>query len=78
MAYWVPLADTASHTFTKGVLQIRVTLLHCSSSCLQETASEQRQKVGGKNQTQAMQAPAALLSCTEFLPHKLLCHCMLK
>jgi hypothetical protein len=44
MAYWLPLSDTASHTFTLGALQIKLTLLHLSSSCLQDTAGEQSQE----------------------------------
>jgi hypothetical protein len=51
MAYWLRLSDTASHTFTLGVLQIKLTLLHLSSSCLQETAGEQKQEVSSKQQT---------------------------
>jgi hypothetical protein len=66
MAYWMPLADTASHTFTLGVLHIKLTLLHFSRSCLQEAASEQRQEVSSKQQNKTKQAPAALHMCTDF------------
>jgi hypothetical protein len=70
MAYWVPLADTASHTFTWGVLQIMETLLHCRSSCLQATASSRfgNFSVSAKQQSQPCRHEQHCICTLTFYP----------